>query len=536
MSILKPVVWQAFVTALLSCTVVLIHGQEESNKNLWNPFPLPSRNTTKNVYFSITDFGAVGDNSTLNTINIQNAIKAAGMAAKTYSHITYVVVPGNTDSEMIFKSGKVSLMSSVYLLIEPGATLHGSSQQKDYGEDWDYWHLVQGVNVSNTGIIGLSNNGKPGAAGGTLRGCMWQMVKTYDKETHSYVQDNWSGLGMNCLGECRPKNLAFIDAVNVTVVGIKILDSSDWTQLFRRCHNVLEERVYVEGNQQWGNNDGVDFESGTNLTVKNSYFRTGDDCLAFRSGNCNTLRTPWPVGADGRIQPVKGVTIENLFLSSSSAAIKLEALQQENHGDLEDVIIQDVTIRESNRGIGIWQRDGNGTLGNIHVKNVDIETQFVPMPQFWGSAEPLIVTSIPDGEPWVSVGLKGIHNVTFENIVAKSEGGALFSGLCKNYETRKAVQNLQLRNISITIADITNINRGLHDYRPLTSSCVKEVVDRLVDAMAFEQSVEANLIDVQLAFESGKVVSNWSMKCINYTPDVQITTSDLVCHNHSTLL
>ena len=42
--------------------------------------------------------------------------------------------------------------------------------------------------------------------------------------------------------------------------------------------------MIVRGDWQWGNNDGLDVESGTNLTFSNSYFSTGDDCLAFRSG------------------------------------------------------------------------------------------------------------------------------------------------------------------------------------------------------------------------------------------------------------
>jgi hypothetical protein len=45
----------------------------------------------------------------------------------------------------------------------------------------------------------------------------------------------------------RPKNLAFIDCENVTVQHVRIADSSDWTQLFRRCTNVLEDHVFVEG-------------------------------------------------------------------------------------------------------------------------------------------------------------------------------------------------------------------------------------------------------------------------------------------------
>ena len=48
--------------------------------------------------------------------------------------------------------------------------------------------------------------------------------------------------------------------------------------------------MIVRGDWQWGNNDGLDVESGTNLTFSNSYFSTGDDCLAFRSGVFSTVQ------------------------------------------------------------------------------------------------------------------------------------------------------------------------------------------------------------------------------------------------------
>ena len=153
---------------------------------------------------------------------------------------------------------------------------------------------------------------------------------------------------------------------------------------------------------------------------------------------------------------------------------------------VRDMHFSDITIRESNRGIGVWQCNGNGSLGDILFENISIQTQArhsnalvfmcctyihtltvslclfslglllttitpfmlvrlirtyvslnttfhqrVPMPEFWGSGEPIVITSIPSPctpAPGVPVyPLRGIHDVRLSNIVATSEGGALFA-------------------------------------------------------------------------------------------------------------
>ena len=53
-----------------------------------------------------------------------------------------------------FLTGRVSLRTNCYLLLRPGGIVQGSSKQTDYGLDWDYWAIVVGRNVSNTGVIG----------------------------------------------------------------------------------------------------------------------------------------------------------------------------------------------------------------------------------------------------------------------------------------------------------------------------------------------------------------------------------------------
>lgn len=142
---------------------------------------------------------------------------------------------------------------------------------------FDYWALILGRGVTNTGVISPSPHGI--AAGGEIHGIMWQMVQGYNASTNTLEAQEWIPPGYSSCpgGTCRPGNVAFHDSTNITVAGIRITDSSGWTQLFRRCRNVLEERIWVEGSVQWGTADGMDVESGWNLTFRDSVFKTGDD-------------------------------------------------------------------------------------------------------------------------------------------------------------------------------------------------------------------------------------------------------------------
>ena len=89
-------------------------------------------------------------------------------------------------------------------------------------------------------------------------------------------------------------------------------DSADWSSLYRRCSNVLINNLTITGSIQWPNNDGIDLESGSNITVSNLNISVGDDGIVFVSGNTNNMRTPWPEQAP--YTPLKDVHIVNITI------------------------------------------------------------------------------------------------------------------------------------------------------------------------------------------------------------------------------
>lgn len=377
------------------------------------------------------DCGAVGDNATLATAAIQSCVARAA-AGDT------VLVPRG-----VFLTGTVSLAAGVTLRFADGGWLQGSANASDYSADWDFWHVVQAVSAPGVRIVADSRGG------GGIVGAMWQMVKAYDPVNQFFTPVSWQGVG-GCEGECRPKNLALVDSDGAELRDFSLRDSSDWTMLLRRCSNVLVDGLVIRGSQSWGNNDGIDIESGSNITLSNLDVATGDDCIAMRSGNCNTMRTPWAKP----LPPLSDVIILNCTLSSTSSAIKIENLFQDDHGDVLNVRADNVTIYDSNRGIGVWQRvagPSGGRMANLTFSNIAITTRYANSGNWWGSGEALVVTTVPENPAQMATGLPGIHGVLFENVVARAEGGCLFSSRGQGATSPRALEGLVLRNVSLTV-------------------------------------------------------------------------------------
>ena len=321
------------------------------------PAPAPAP-----AVFNIVDFGAVSDNSTLNTPAIQRAIDAAAAAGGGL----VLVPPGGA-----FLTATLSLRSHVFLQLPAGATLRGSAALADYtavsGPDWNAWDVIHTKNASDTGILG---------DGGVLQGPMWQMIASYDEAQNQLQPVRWSGQ-FGCVGECRPRLVVFEDCADVVVRGVQLRDSADWTQLYRRVKNVSLEDLVVWGSQQWPNNDGVDFESCVGVLMRNVSSFTGDDGVVLASGNCNTMREPWPEPW-GAYSPTRDVLIENCTISSFSSAIKYEAIFQAWHGDVHNVTVRDVLVHDSARGLGFQQRTGGGAFFDALFERVIVRRTKAP--------------------------------------------------------------------------------------------------------------------------------------------------------------
>lgn len=472
--------------------------------------------------FNIADFGALPDNKTCNTAAIQQAILNASAAGGGLVLIT----PGGA-----FRTATISLASSVYLYIPTGATLIGSPTYDDYAAvskgNWDRWDVLHTNNAVRTGILGDEQGG------GVLSGPMWQMIDGYDPSQNQLQPVMWHVEG--CTGECRPRLVVFENCTDVSVTNVRLVDSADWTQLYRQSSRVRLENVSVWGSQQWPNNDGVDFESCDDVVVRNASFFTGDDGIVFASGNTNTMLHPWPQ-PPGAYSPTKDVLIENATISSYSSGIKWEAIFQQSHGDVRNVTVRDVIIHDSARGVGFQQRTGGGAFSDVLLERVTVlRTRGIVGSNWWGCGESFWLTTVPENGTLPGP-LGGIHNVTLKDCVLQGEQGVIVASRDQGNASALAsaapsISGIRFDNVTVIVGIYGNATRpGVHDFRPIDpGQPTPEQIQANVTGYWFEHVADAAVTGGSVVFE-GPPQPFWSRGvCSASTPDSPVSIEGMAC-------
>jgi polygalacturonase len=465
--------------------------------------------------FDITTYGAISDNTTLCTSSIQAAIDAAYAIG---GGIVFIPSGG------AFRTATISLRDNVYLHLPAGATIQASSLLADYvsinGPNWDLWDVIHSKNVTNTGIL---------SEGGVLQGPMWQLIDHYDPIQNQLIPKTFANGLYGCIGECRPRLLVFEDCSNVLIKGLVLKDSADWTQLYRRVVNVTLDSLIVFGSQQWPNNDGVDFESCIDVVVRNWTSFTGDDGIVFGSGNCNTMKTPWPEPY-GNYTPTRNVLIDGAIISSYSSAIKFEQVFQSWHGDVYNITLQNILIHDSARGIGFQQRTGGGKIYNINIQNVSVfRTKGVTGSNWWGLGEALWITSLPEEDAASNSSLGGIDSITFTNLYLEGEQGIIIINRGQGDATIGKITGLLFKNTTVVVGIFGNATRqGVHDLRPLSKG--EQILSANVTGFWFESILGGVLQNSKIQF-IGQDQPFWNppSNCVGMTSDSTIQISNINC-------
>ncbi|MCK4983545.1 MAG: hypothetical protein KAS17_11510, partial [Victivallaceae bacterium] len=81
----------------------------------------------------------------------------------------------------------------------------------------------------------------------------------------------------------RPRMILFYECRNVKIEDTSFVDSPCWTIWLIACEQVNIHRVKVIGDQKIINNDGIDIDSCRNVTISDSFLKTGDDCIIIRA-------------------------------------------------------------------------------------------------------------------------------------------------------------------------------------------------------------------------------------------------------------
>ena len=285
---------------------------------------------------SITDFGAVADDSTINTKAIQAAIDH--LAAEGGGT---VLVPAG-----VFMSGALFLKPKVNLHLQKGAVLKCSTDMANFPVQRTRieGHFEEKFNpalINAKGCDGLRISGE-----GTLDGAgrpIWDLF--WKLRNAAPDPRNFPNLGV-------PRaRLALIEGSRgVRVEGITFKDSQFWNLHLYKCEDVLvrQARFHVPDDyKQAPSTDGIDLDSCRDVTIDGCYFSVTDDCLAAKGS-----KGPHAM-QDKDSPPVEHIRVRNCVYKRGGGVLTLGS---------EATIVRDVIVEHCK------------VIGNVNVAVLKLRT------------------------------------------------------------------------------------------------------------------------------------------------------------------
>lgn len=380
-------------------------------------------------YYSVENYGALADGVTNDAKAIQSAIDDAEK---------------NGGGTVVLESGKTYYSSSIVMKKNVELHLQKGSRLKATGNIDEYFRPCSFINDKTNTLIGNPVTGKPSFCfiyGFEADGCSITGEGTIDANGHAFVErkDKYY-----VTGNFYPRpTVIYIEKSNhISFEKITITDAPFWTLHPAGCDDVLISQIRILNDLDVANSDGIDPDHSSNVRILGCHIECADDCICLKTSKGNA-----------EYGPCENIIISDCTLISTSAAIKIGT---EGVGNFKNVLVQNCIISRSNRGLSIQIRDG-GNVENISYSNIIIETRRF-CPDWWGTAEPIVITTFDRDENTKSGHIK---NVRFSNITCKGENGVLIHGTKEN-----PIENITFENVRVELTKTSKWETGLYDMRP----------------------------------------------------------------------
>ncbi|GAB4374911.1 MAG: exopolygalacturonase PelB [Calditrichia bacterium] len=383
--------------------------------------------------FLITDYGAIGDGQTDCSEAFARAIRACSEAGGGR-----VVVP-----EGIFLTGAIHLKSNVNLHITKNATIRFSTDPQKYlpvvytrfegVECMNYSPFIYAYEAENIAITGSGTlDGQAGndnwwqwkgrAATGWEAG---EPNQNRDREALFRMGEEGLPVQERIFGEnhyLRPNFIQPYKCKNILIDSITVVRSPMWEIHPVLCENVTVQNVRVISHGP--NNDGCNPESSKNVLIRNSYFDTGDDCIAIKSGR----------NADGRRVNVhsENIVIQKCTMKDGHGGV---VIGSEMSGGVRNIFVEDCVMDSPNleRALRIKTNSmRGGVVENIFMRNVTVGEV----------SDAVIRVNFNYGEGDVGNHIPVVRNIYIKNVTSKKSQYALYLA---GYE-RSVISNFFLEN------------------------------------------------------------------------------------------
>jgi polygalacturonase len=321
---------------------------------------------------SITDFGAVEGGSVKNTAAFAKAIETCSDKGGGT-----VIVPAGK-----WLTGPIRLKSRINLRLEKDARIVFSDAFEDYLppvfvraggiEIYNYSPLIYARDCEDIAITG------PGYLDGNAAK-WWELAR---KEPKTPFEMGAKGVPVEkrVFGTpeamIRPSFVQFVNCRNILLEDFTIGSGPNWTIHPVYCENLIARRLTIDTHGP--NNDGLDPDSCRNVLMEYCLFRTGDDCMAIKSGY---NEDGWRVG-----RPTENVVMRYCSGKEGHGAL---VIGSEMSGSVRNVYMHDCEFEGTDRALRIKSRaDRGGVVENVWVENVkarDMKREAVLLNMKYGS-------------------------------------------------------------------------------------------------------------------------------------------------------
>jgi polygalacturonase len=414
-------------------------GPEEQQKAILTRIKPP---VFPNRDFDIARFGAKGDGKTDSTQAIRRAIQAAVTAGGGR-----LVVPAGR-----FLTGALHLESNVHLYLSEGATLAFIQDPSRFlpvvytrfegTECMNYSPFIYAFEKTNIGITG------PGTLDGQAD-CnhWWNWVgrarcgggpgkpdQSADRKLLTGMGDRNVPVKQRVFGEghyLRPNFIQPYRCTNVIIDGITIRNSPMWEVNPVLCKNVTVRNVLIETGGP--NNDGVDPESSIDVLIEKCTFKTGDDCIAIKSGRNEDGRR---VGV-----PCANIVVKDCTMSDGHGGVSIGS---EVSGGIRNVFVDNCRMDSPHlqRALRIKTNSyRGGRIENVNFRNTmvgQVADAVIEVDYFYEEGE---------GGPF----MPSVEHIHIENVTAnKSKYGLYLHGY----------QNDPIRGLTVVNCNFEGASQG----------------------------------------------------------------------------